>query len=152
MEFCQELYQTGGWNALAEAFRHPPESTAQILHPERFLAPTGQPPVAVDFTATSVLGQEPVGNNVLGEFGVRQLLGKWLKDDAGANRIAAGWVADRYLVYGDATMSSYVWKSVWSTPQAAGEFADAAVRTWCERYHVKTGNLYGEQSGRCFGG
>ena len=36
-EFCTELYDRGGWDALAEAFRHPPASSSQILHPEAVL-------------------------------------------------------------------------------------------------------------------
>ena len=135
-EFCQELYQLGGWNALADAFRHPPDSTAQILHPERFLSRSDGSSVAVDFPQTELLGQKPIGNNVLGEFGVRQYLAKWLRDDTGADQVAAGWMADRYLVYGDAKASSYVWKSLWSSPAAASKFAEAAARGWRERYRL----------------
>ena len=138
-EFCQALYQSGGWAALAEAFRHPPDSTAQILHPERFLDRPNEPPPTVEFPVASLLGQEPVGNNVLGEFGTRQFLARWLKDEAGAERIAAGWVADRYLVYGDSKTSSFLWKSVWSSPEAASQFAEAAIRCWQERYHLEPG-------------
>ena len=135
-EFCQALYQTGGWEALAEAFRRPPDNTSQILHPEKFLTRGDGPPLTVDFPTAAVPGHEPIGNNVLGEFGVRQWLAKWLKNDAEASETAAGWQADRYLVYGDARDSSYLWKSVWSSPVAASKFADAAVRCWCERYHL----------------
>ncbi len=149
-EFCQALYQTGGWNALAEAFRHPPESTAEILHPERFLAHPDHPSTTIQLPGGTLLGQTPIGNNVLGEFGVRQLLTRWLKDDAGADRIAAGWTADRYLVYGDAKASSYVWESAWSSPAAAAEFAEAAERCWRERFGLpanafQTDNLKSEQ-------
>ncbi len=135
-EFCQALYQTGGWDALAEAFRHPPESTAQILHPERFLARSNALPTVVQLPGGPLLGRTPIGNNVLGEFGVREWLARWLRDAAEAGRIAAGWQADRYLVYGDATASSYVWKSAWSSPEAAAEFAEAALRCWRERFHL----------------
>ena len=135
-EFCQTLYQTGGWDALAAAFRHPPDSTAQILHPERFLARRTEPAATVDFPVTMILGHEPVGNNVLGEFGVRQWFAKWLKEEGEADRVAAGWAADRYLVFGNAANSSYVWKSVWASPEAANRFAAAAARCWQERYHL----------------
>lgn len=135
-EFCQALYRTGGWNALAAAFRHPPDSTAEILHPERFLTPRGAPAVAIQFPDGALLGRTPIGNNVLGEFGVRQLLARWLKDDAGAEHIATGWKADRYLVYGDAKASSYLWKSTWSSSDAATEFAEAAERCWRERFRL----------------
>lgn len=32
------LYQQGGWQAVNDAFRHPPASTEQILHPEKYLS------------------------------------------------------------------------------------------------------------------
>lgn len=133
-EFCQSLYQSGGWDALAKAFRSPPASTAEIMHPERFIARTGETPGEVKFRAVSLLGAEPIGNNVLGEFGARQWLGKWLRDDNAAGRVAAGWIADRYLVYGDAKASSYVWKTVWSSQPAAAAFADAAAQCWRTRF------------------
>ena len=135
-EFCQALYQSGGWDVLTEAFRHPPESTGEILHPERFLERRGQVPSVMQLPGGPLLGQAPIGNNVLGEFGVREWLTKWLKDATEAGRIAAGWEADRYLVYGDAAASSYVWKSAWSSPEAAAAFAGAAERCWCERFHL----------------
>ena len=144
-EFCQVLYQTGGWPALAEAFRRPPESTAQILHPERFLTPGNAPSQVIEFPDPTLLGKAPIGNNVLGEFGVRELLAKWLRDEAAANRIAAGWTADRYLVYGDSRASSYVWKTLWASPEAAAAFADAAVRCWGARYGFDASSMTGEK-------
>ncbi len=145
-EFCQALYQTGGWEALAEAFQRPPDSTAQILHPERFLNRDAEPPVVVEWPEQEVLGQNPIGNNVLGEFGTRQWLAKWLKDEAEASQVAADWRADRYLVYGNAAASSYLWKSVWSSQATATAFAEASVRCWCMRYHLVPEN-FGSKSG-----
>ena len=135
-EFCTALYAHGGWSALAEAFRHPPASTAEILHPERFLARGGEPPPVLVLPPRTLFGRMPIGNNVLGEFGTRQFLAKWLRDAATASQVAAGWRADRYLVYGDARASSYVWKSVWSSPESAAAFAEAAVRCWGARYRL----------------
>ena len=143
-EFCQTLYQTGGWGALAAAFEHPPESTAEILHPGRFLARNAVSAVPIQLPGGALLGQAPIGDNVLGEFGVRQFLARWLKDDAQAERIAAGWTADRYLVYGDAKASSYVWKSRWSSPRDAAEFAEAIERCWRERFHLPPDAFQGD--------
>ena len=144
-EFCQALYQTGGWPALAEAFRRPPDNTAQVLHPERFLTRGNKPASVIDFPEVTLLGEMPIGNNVLGEFGVRQWLARWLKDEAAANRIATGWTADRYLVYGDAKATSYVWKTGWSSPEAATEFAEMVPRCWGARYGFDARSLGGER-------
>ena len=136
-EFCQTLYNQGGWQALAEAFSHPPSCSAQIMHPERFLAHPRQEPVPVEFADTKAMGMAPASDNNLGEFGTRQLVYLWLKDEAGASRIAAAWAGDRYLVYGDAKANSSLWRSVWTTPAAAGRFAQAAGQGWRARYGIK---------------
>lgn len=136
-EFCQTLYDRGGWQALAEAFAHPPSCSAQIMHPERFLAHPRQEPVPVVFADTKARGVEPNSNNDLGEFGSRQLLNLWLRDEGAASRIAAGWAGDRYLVYGDGKANSSLWRSVWATPADAGRFAQAACQGWRVRYGLK---------------
>ncbi len=134
LNYCQTLYDHDGWAALAEAFRHPPASTAEILHPERFWLVPRPEPVAVVFTRTDTRGQEPVDDNVLGEFGVRQLLGAWLKDDQRAAQTAAGWRGDRYLVYGDPTANSYLWRTCWEDAAAARRFTSAMNACLTARY------------------
>ncbi len=134
LNFCQSLYDHSGWDALAEAFRRPPASTAEILHPERFWNVPRWQPITVVFTGTAARGQEPVDDNVLGEFGVRQLLGAWLKDDGLAAQVAAGWRGDRYLVYGDRAASSYVWRTRWEDAVGARRFVYAMKNCLAARY------------------
>ncbi len=98
-EFCDALYARGGWEALAEAFRHPPASSSQILHPDLFFAVPREEPVEIPFTDLEIAGQKPMEDNVLGEFGARQLFLNWLHDKARTEEAAAGWRGDRYLVY-----------------------------------------------------
>ena len=146
-EFCQALYAPGGWQALAEAFRHPPSSTSQILHPERFFAQPRQEPLDIVFGEITVNGHQPIADNVAGEFGVRQLLSGWLKDDAKAAELAAHWTGDHYLVYGDAKTNSYLWKCAWASEDAARQFAAAAQVGWRTRYGVEPAkNLASEAS------
>ena len=136
-EFCQALYAHGGWKALADAFHHPPSSTSQILHPERFLSEPRQEPLQIEYRKVTVNGQQPTANNVVGEFGLRQLLANWLKDDSRAAEMASDWVGDRYLVYGDAMANSYVWRCAWSSEAAAKQFMAAAQVGWETRYGIK---------------
>ncbi len=141
--FCQKLYDSGGWQALAEAFVNPPSCTAQILHPERFLAQPRQEPVIVEFHIASVGDRKPLVDNVLGEFGIRQLLQRWRHDEQ-ADDMAANWLGDRYLLFGDAKANSYVWRSVWSSEPAAQQFAVAAVTAWRTRPAAESGALQGD--------
>ena len=127
-EFCQQLYDRGGWAALARAFEHPPASTSLILHPDRFLDDPSQQPAAVEFPDATLLGEQPIDDNVLGEFGLRQWLLTWSRNDTQAAETAAGWKGDRYLVYGGPQSASYVWESVWRSPGEAAGFGAAAAR------------------------
>ncbi len=126
-EFCTTLYAQGGWKALEEAFHHPPSSSAQVLHPELYLADPREEPVEIALADTSVLEQKPVEDNVLGEFGARQLFLTWFHDKSRAEDAAAGWRGDRYLVYQTAGGTSYFWK-VACRDRAAAERFYAAVR------------------------
>ena len=136
-EFCQAVYDQGGWHALADAFHHPPTSTAQILHPQRFISHPAQQPVEIDYGNVLSFGQKPVCDNVAGEFGLRQLLIGWLGSDAQAGDLAANWAGDRYVVYGNAKVNSYLWCTCWSSEAAAKQFMSAAQMGWQVRYGIK---------------
>jgi hypothetical protein len=141
-EFCQTLYAGGGWEALGQAFQQPPSSTAQILHPEKYLAQPREEPIAVEFGDTTVLGQKPIVDNVLGEFGARQYFAAWLHgDDKQPAEAASGWRGDRYLVYGGAQASSYIWKTVCADKAAAEKFAESARSCQRSRYRLAGGSI-----------
>jgi hypothetical protein len=135
-EFCQALYLDGGWDALADAFRHPPSSTAEILHPALFMARPRVPPVVIEFPQTAVLGQQPLADNVLGEFGLRQLFARWLPVATAGDDAAAGWRGDRYLVYGNAQATAYVWRIACADAAAAAKLGAALHATLAARCHL----------------
>lgn len=126
LTFCQTLYEEGGWAALGAAYADPPASTAQILHPAKYLAEPREAPVPIDFPDREILGQKPLVDNVLGEFGARQWFNAWLRDDARAAAVAAGWRGDRYLVYGNARANSWIWFIACADAGSARNFAEAA--------------------------
>jgi hypothetical protein len=43
LRFVRALYAQGGWDAVNDAYRDPPTSTEQLLHPERYLGARDQP-------------------------------------------------------------------------------------------------------------
>lgn len=48
LAFVCALYETGGWETVNEAYASPPETTAQVLYPERYFADEkAAPPVAL---------------------------------------------------------------------------------------------------------
>lgn len=122
----------GGLKALDGSFRRPPESTEQILHPERSLDPRDLPSRIDD---AILLGAAPGGSrtvkiDTMGEFATRLLLGE--PDDAGAARAADGWDGDRYILSVIENRMSLTWISVWDTERDAEEFREAAA-AWLVR-------------------
>jgi hypothetical protein len=132
MKFVLATRKGHPWSRINEVFRAPPESTEQILHPEKYQA--HEHPVAVTPTALRSLGTaKELRRDVLGEFGWSLLLALHL-DDALAQRAAAGWGGDRLVAYGGpegpVTVAAL---STWDTEQDALEM-ESALRRWMAKH------------------
>ncbi len=127
--FCTAIQAAGGFGMLSMVYKHPPASTAQILHPEKY---PSEAPIRVEWPETSLQGKKPILDNVLGEQGTRIAMEEWGIESAAALRAAEGWRGDRYLIFGKG--ESLVWRSVWATPSDAEEAAAA-----CEQRAAKIG-------------
>jgi hypothetical protein len=128
-QFCAAVYARGGFPALNAVYADPPQSTAQILHPEKYLNVPRENPIRVDFPDTTFQGQKPLADNVLGEMGCRILFAQTDADHADA--IAAGWRGDRYLVYDQG--KCLVWVSLWRSLPAATAAAHAIDELFANR-------------------
>src|SRR5262249_44727741 len=120
----------GGLGALDEFFRHPPESTEQILHPEKSAAPRDVPSRIDDDLAGSGVppGARIVKRGTMGEFGIRFLLGGSAPD---AIEAAEGWDGDRFVLARAGEASILNWVTAWDSGTDAAEFA-AAARRWLD--------------------
>jgi hypothetical protein len=123
MVFCARLTNGGGWKAVDEAYRNPPVSTEQIIHPEKFKEKPDLP-IIVDLGELKPGAPwKELGRNVLGELQMSVMLGR-----QGA-RAAAGWDGDRYAVFETPDKKlGLVWYSTWDSSDDAREFAEAYVR------------------------
>jgi len=135
-KFCMALKTRGGYAAISEAFKNPPTSSAQILHPEKYLAEPREEPVRVNFADTTANGKKPLADNVLGEMGIRIFLEKWGQAATAADS-ASGWRGDRYLVFGDGPDTELAWKTVWNSREDAEKFLRALMDTLELRYGFK---------------
>jgi hypothetical protein len=127
LTFVSGIFQQGGFDAVDDAFAQPPDSTEQILHPERYA--TGEKPVAVALPAvTQALGSgwSETTTDTMGELNVQI----WLQQDQGAaasRKAAEGWGGDRIGAYaGPADAWAVAWQTAWDTPSDAAEFAAGA--------------------------
>ena len=88
-----------GWAALPGVFEKPPVSTQQILHPALYRS--GKTPAAIALPRLEkLLGNNwtKLDENVMGEFGWKEVLKQFLDNDR-AKAMAAAWDGDRYAVF-----------------------------------------------------
>jgi hypothetical protein len=108
--------------------RHMPQSTEQILHPDRFRS--GDAPVPLRLVTAD---PAPLHTDVLGEFEVRILLTELTGSETVARASTLGWGGDRYAVYAAADGDALVWWAVWDDEAAAEQFAAVLKREWGQR-------------------
>ena len=130
-EFCAALFGQGGYEAVSKAYAHPPSSTSQILHPQKYMSNPPEEPIAIEWPELNVKGHLPTADNTVGEMGVRVLFAEWLDATTG-ERAAAGWRGDRSLYFADG--EALVWKTIWATAQDATEFFDAEKKLLEKRF------------------
>jgi len=161
-EWTRDLYKKGGWGQVSKAFNDLPQSTEQILHPEKYFAheapmKVSLPDVAglINAAASEIRGQRsevsrrsrsslqpPVSSlwkrldyDVEGEWGFYLILDQFLKSPSESHRAAAGWGGDRYEVYeGPKGEVMFVSLSAWDTGNDAREFFEAYARRTSLRY------------------
>jgi hypothetical protein len=141
--FTLHLTNQGGWESVNAAFRQPPLSSEQILHPEKYLGPDPDWPTAVELPRfTEHLGETwtELGGNTLGEFQLQILLEKI----PGGKQAAEGWDGDRYEVFErDDGRLAVAWFTTWDSDEDAREFAIASAHYFAERL-VRDGGDGGE--------
>ena len=113
-----------------------PQSTEQILHPEKFFDLVDAP---IRFRLPKPNTGSVVLENELGEFETRLFLYQHLKDLGVAGQGSDGWGGDRYMVVSTGGGAAISWLSLWDTPVDAAQFRDAAERTIERRFGVAVG-------------
>ncbi|HLV37527.1 MAG TPA: hypothetical protein VKY59_20585 [Spirillospora sp.] len=125
--FASVIQARGGWEAVNAAFQPEnwPQSTEQILHPEKYL--NGEAPLPVTLhDVTLEPAWEIVWDTTFGEFYLREYLKTQLSNRAAA-LAAAGWGGDHYRIYRHTETGELAWvmRIEWDTARDAAEFADA---------------------------
>ncbi|PYS25119.1 MAG: hypothetical protein DMF72_02790, partial [Acidobacteria bacterium] len=160
LNWTRVVYKEGGWKSVSDAFATLPQSTEQILHPEKYFA--HEAPVKVtlpDVTSllngrgqrSEIRGQKSdsslmthhsllpswkrIASDVDGEWGFYLILDQFLKSPVESKQAAAGWAGDRFALYENAKGEMlYVSISTWDTAIDAREFFDAYVKRTQLRY------------------
>jgi hypothetical protein len=98
--FVQRVLKAwNGWPDMHRLFENPPASSQQILHPDLYIR--GVMPAYVDLApVTKAVPRvwKKLDENVLGEFGMNELLKPFLGKDRAAE-LSPSWSGDRYAIY-----------------------------------------------------
>jgi hypothetical protein len=99
-DFSMAVYRArGGWSGFDAVFQKPPVSTQQILHPGLYFRGVTPVPVTLpDLTKNLPSGWKALDSNIMGEFGLQEVLKQFLPEDRAAN-LAPMWAGDRYSIY-----------------------------------------------------
>jgi hypothetical protein len=128
VSFVQAV-QRGGWSEVEKLYLdYPPESTEQILHPEKWFARERPRKLRMPAFDTNALfsGWTLLGQDALGELSMRSVF-REQGLDAEAERAAEGWGGDRFAVFKRARDGAILllWSTSWDTQADASEFAQA---------------------------
>jgi len=124
MVFAAALVERGGWAELNEAFRNPPQTTEQVMHPDKYLAGEGgHPPEIGDLLGVLGSGWEELSRDVLGELFIRVYLESELGSEE-ALMAGEGWEGDTavLMLNEEQGRHAFVLRIDWDGERDAAEF------------------------------
>ena len=135
-DILRDAIQTGsGYGPrVNRLFENPPKSSAQIIHPEKYLQ--GVNPIDVRFPdLASALGEgwKQLRKDVLGEIDHRILIQQFVNRELG-DRAAAGWAGDAFALLGKGNEVAVVASTRSGCPRQAQEWFDAYSQAMRGRY------------------
>ena len=136
-QWATQLYKRGGWEIVSEAFSKLPQSSEQILHPEKYFSYEAPQKLTLP-EFKRVLGPtwRRIESDVNGEWGCYLILDEFLNNTSESKQAAAGWGGDRFALYetGKPGEIFVAQLTAWDTPQDAREFFDAYAKRTLKRY------------------
>lgn len=116
--FVDFYLRRDGWSAVNRIYAHPPRSTEQILHPEKY----GQ-----DEPRILKLPQDPgvprLAENTVGEERMRILWDRWAPTHGDRHEWSNGWGGDIFRIYGEPHQPYLLWVTTWDDEGSAYRFA-----------------------------
>ena len=118
VEFVKALYHKGGWGTVNNAYLNPPNTTEQIMHPEKYFAQEDAKTVEAPSLAD---GWSLMKTDRFGEYFIFVMLDNWLPDD-NAKEAAEGWDGDTVSYYEKDDNFLFTWNIVWDSEEDAYDF------------------------------
>lgn len=125
-DFLQDLHNRGGWRAVNRAYETAlPESTEQLLWPEKFWGPQkDSPQTLMPLPKDFLLAKESwtkIEENTFGAFLWKILLEDYVSR-SDARDVVNGWGGDRYEIWEKGSSSILIWRTLWDSQADAYEF------------------------------
>lgn len=144
LKFVEHFRNGQPWAKIDDIFKNPPESTEQVLHPEKYVAQE-HPVKITPAPIASLGGRKEIRRDVLGELELKILFASKGTEEQ-AEKAAAGWGGDRLVAYADPAQPDalpvVVDYTVWDSETDAKE-AEAAGRRLMERLTGKPAQAVG---------
>jgi hypothetical protein len=141
MKFSRDVFNKEKWKGLNQVLARPPQSSEQILHPEKYFKRERPATLRIAFRPAS---WRETHSGVVGEYFLNVLLA----DGADIADAAAGWNGDAFAIYRNNASALLLWKSQWDTVQDGARFA-AAFRSFLEK-KFKFAFRPGQNNGKTF--
>lgn len=150
--FVDALYERGGWESVNNAYENIPQSSEQIIHPERY--PDDTPVnVTVENRSSSEWKRFDVSPQAEtpGETGIYAMF--WMNGVINhtnhqqynySHLLSTGWDGGSLVPYNNEAdgQNGYVWKTKWDSPEEAKQFADGYKRLLEQKNAHRTGDTY----------
>jgi hypothetical protein len=134
--FLKRILEKGSWQDVDRIYSNLPESTEQILHPEKYLDSPDHPTEVDMGTLQGKLSEdwEPVVDNVLGEFSTYLVLKEYISDEQ-AQRASEGWDGDRVELWEKKSgKTALLLSTIWDGTADASEFFEAYSELVMKKY------------------
>ena len=133
--FLQYFRKRHSWSAVSRLYSDLPQSSEQVLHPEKYLDRRDDPSPPTEPALLKLHGSwKPIYRNVLGEFVLSLLLQEFL-DETTADQGARGWDGDSIVLMENRDGElALVLRSVWDSERDAREFFEAYGRVLERKY------------------
>jgi hypothetical protein len=135
--WATQVYRRGGWGMVSQAFSKLPQSSEQILHPEKYFSYEAPQKLTLpDFKPVLGRAWKRIDTDVNGEWGCYLILDEFLNNAHESKRASAGWGGDQFALYetgkpGEVFVAQL---TAWDTPLDAREFFDAYAKRTLKRY------------------
>ncbi len=126
--FVEALLDRGGEGAVNNAFRNPPVSTEQILHPDKYPSDVPQTVEIPDLSDRLGRGWNLLDQEDVGEGWLLRLLELRLSE-GDSEDAAAGWDGGLLRAWSRGSETAVLIQTAWDTNRDASEFAEA-MRDW----------------------